>query len=181
MSLLRKTQPFPPCQQRQRRAERQLAESYDKGHGRRETRRLESTTALNSFLKQLGWSSVAQVFRITRTRTFRNRETGHLETTREVAYGITSLSRAQADARQLLTFQRGHWGIENRLHWVRDQTFAEDASRIHTGCGPQVLATARNAVIALCRRYKSLNIAESRRDFAWNPQRLFRILGFMKN
>ncbi len=158
-----------------------MAESYDKGHGRREVRRLESTTALNSFLGQLGWSSIAQVFRVTRRRTFRQRDTGNMETTEEVAYGITSLSRTQADARRLLAYQRGHWGIENRLHWVRDVTFAEDASRIRAGCGAQVLATVRNAVIGLCRRLKFRDIAAARRDFAWNPQRLFNLLGYIKN
>ena len=121
-----------------------------------------------------------QAFRITRRRITRDRETGESKTSTEVVYGITSLSRDQADAEKLLELNRGHWGIENKLHWVRDETFGEDKSRIHTNHGPQQLATARNAAIALCRVNNYHEIAAARREFAWNPSRLFAILGFMK-
>ena len=121
-----------------------------------------------------------QAFRITRRRITRDRETGESKTSTEVVYGITSLSRDQADAEKLLELNRGHWGIENKLHWVRDETFGEDKSRIRTNHGPQQLATARNAAIALCRVNNYHEIAAARREFAWNPSRLFAILGFMK-
>jgi predicted transposase YbfD/YdcC len=177
----RKTRRFPPCQQRPREAEWETASQPDKGHGRREHRTLQSTTALNRFLEQqLGWTGVKQAFRVTRRRTTRDRETGHVKTTTDVAYGITSLARDQADAEKLLALNRGHWGIENRLHWVRDMVFAEDHCRIRTGQGPQQLATARNAAIAVCRVNNHPEIAAARREFAWNPSRLFAILGFMK-
>ena len=141
---------------------------------------MESATTLNRFLQQqLGWSSVQQVFRITRSRTTRNRETGIVSTSTEVAYGITSLSREKANAERLLELNRGHWGIENRLHWVRDETFGEDRSRIRTDHGPQQLATARNAAIAICRVQNYKQIAAARREFAWNPSLLFAILGFV--
>jgi predicted transposase YbfD/YdcC len=123
---------------------------------------------------------VKQAIRITRRRTTRDRATGVVSTTTEVVYGITSLSRDQADAQKLLQFNRGHWGIENRLHWVRDETFSEDKSRIRTNHGPQQLATARNAAIAICRANQYREIAAARREFAWNPSRLFTILGFLK-
>ena len=177
-----RTRRFPPDQQRERKAEQRFHEEWDKGHGRREHRTIETTTALNSFLQQqLGWSSIRQVFRITRIRFLPNPQTGQWERSTEVAYGITSLSRAQADAKQLLAYNRGHWGIENRLHYVRDVTFGEDQSRIRSGHGPQHLAAARNAAIALCRRNHHQNLAEARREFAWNPQRLFTILGYITN
>jgi hypothetical protein len=124
---------------------------------------------------------VRQVFRVTRQRTFRNRETGALQTTTDVAYGITSLTRRQANAERLLQFNRGHWGIENRTHYPRDVTFGEDANRARTRHGPQHLAAARNAAITLCRLYGYVNLAAARREFAWNPSRLFAILGFMMN
>ena len=133
------------------------------------------------FLKQLGWSSVQQVFRITRQRTLRDRETGERKTTTEVVYGITDLTRNQANAQQLLAYNRSHWGIENKSHHTRDVTFREDAHQAKSGFGPQVMAAARNTAIAICRLYGSLNIAETRREFAWNPQRLFTILGHVKN
>jgi predicted transposase YbfD/YdcC len=123
---------------------------------------------------------VKQAFRITRRRTTRNRETGESTASTEVAYGITSLSRDQADAEKLLALNRGHWGIENRLHWVRDMVFEEDRCRIRTNHGPQLLATARNAAIAVCRVNNYPAIAAARREFAWNPSRLFTILGFLK-
>jgi predicted transposase YbfD/YdcC len=123
---------------------------------------------------------VKQAIRIARRRTTRDRATGIVSTTTEVVYGITSLSRDQADAEKLLQFNRGHWGIENRLHWVRDETFLEDKSRIRTNQGPQQLATARNAAIAICRANQCREIAAARREFAWNPSRLFAILGFLK-
>lgn len=122
-----------------------------------------------------------QVFRITRSRTRRDRESGLVSTSTEVVYGITSLSRQQADAQKLLELNRGHWGIENKLHWVRDETFGEDKSRIRTNHGPQQLATARNAALTLCRVNNYHQIAAARREFAWNPSRLFAILGFVKN
>ena len=105
---------------------------------------------------------------------------GEPKTTTEVVYGITSLSREQADAEKLLALNRGHWGIENKLHWVRDVVFEEDRCRIRTSHGPQQLATARNAAIALCRVNNDQGIAAARREFAWNPSRLFPILGFFK-
>jgi predicted transposase YbfD/YdcC len=142
---------------------------------------LESTTALNQFLEQqLGWAGVKQAFRVTRRRTTRDRETGTAKTTTEVVYGLTSLSRDQAEAEQLLALNRGHWGIENKLHWVRDVVFDEDRCRIRTNHGPQQLATARNTAIAVCQANNYPEIAAARREFAWNPSRLFAILGFLK-
>lgn len=119
------------------------------------------------------------MFRITRRRTTRNHETGVVSTSTEVVYGITSLSREQADAARLLELNRGHWGIENRLHWVRDETFGEDRSRIRTNHGPQQLAIARNAAIAICRVHNYQEIAAARREFAWNFSRLLAILDFV--
>jgi hypothetical protein len=69
----------------------------------------------------------------------------------EVVCGITSLSPEKADARRLLELTRGHWGIENRLHWVRDVTLREDECRVrHRGIA-QILASLRNAVVKLGR------------------------------
>lgn len=173
------TRLFPPFQVQQRQAERECGTEYSKGHGRREKRSIETTTALNGLVAGLGWSSVRQVFRITRERTFRDRETAALKTTREVDYGITDLTRDQADAKRLLQLNRGHWGIENKVHYLRDMTFSEDAHRARTGSGAQVMAAVRNTVMSLCRLYGYLNLAQARRDFAWNSSRLFHILGFV--
>ena len=57
------------------------------------------------------------------------------------------------------SFWRRHWGIENRVHWVRDVTLGEDRCQVRTGVAPQVMATLRNMIISLIRRYGKPNIA----------------------
>ena len=69
-----------------------------------------------------------------------------------MVHAITSLPPGRADAARLLALSRAHWGIENRLHWVRDVTLGEDACRVRTRAAPQVLAACRNAVLTLLRR-----------------------------
>jgi hypothetical protein len=86
-----------------------------------------------------------------------------------VAYAITSAGPAWAGAAELLQWWRGHWGIENRLHWVRDVTLGEDGSRIGTGAAPQVMAALRNAAGSLLRLLGVTNIAEALRA---NPYRV---------
>jgi hypothetical protein len=105
----------------------------------------------------LDWPGVAQVCRIESEV----RRGG--ERTVEVSYAITSVPRDRAGAATLLDWLRGHWGIENRLHYVRDVTMGEDANRTRTGSGPQVLAALRNAVIGRLRLSGSTNIAASLR------------------
>lgn len=93
---------FPPYIQRERQTERERISTVGKEHAREERRTLESTTALNLYLaERLGWSSVRQVFRITRDVAQIDRVTGEKKKSREVVYGITSLSRDQADAQKL--------------------------------------------------------------------------------
>ena len=87
------------------------------------------------------WKGMKQGLEITRERTIKG------VTTVEVVYGITSLSEQEADATRLLELTRGHWGIENGLHYVRDVTMGEDASRVRSGNAPQVMAAMRNLVI----------------------------------
>lgn len=131
-------------------------------------------------MAKLGWSSVRQVYRVTRTRTTRDPATKTNQTTTEVAYGITSLSRSQADAQRLLSLNRGHWGIENRAFYVRDEAFGEDRSRVRQGAAPQVLAAIRNAVLTLLRLDKVSNITATLRTFAWNSHLALTKLGILK-
>jgi hypothetical protein len=173
--------PFPPFAQRERQSDRQTASCADKGHGRIERRTIETTTALNDVLATLGWSSVRQAFRITRERTTRDRKTGEPRTTCEVAYGITSLDQDEADAARLLELNRGHWGIENGLHYRRDVTFGEDRHQAKKGHGPQMFATLRNIVIAWCLSQNFRNVAEKLRENTWNLPRLLTQLSILKN
>lgn len=79
---------------------------------------------------------------------------------------ITSLTTADAGPDHIAAWLPGHWMIENRLHWIRDVDFNEDRSQIHTGSGPQVMATLRNTAIGLLRLAGHTNIATARRHHA---------------
>jgi predicted transposase YbfD/YdcC len=96
----------------------------------------------------------------------------------EVVYLITSLTEQEAGPQRLLALNRGHWAIENRLHWVRDVTFAEDHSQIRTGAGPQMMAMLRNLAISLLRlRHGAEWIAQGVRDLAARPHLALAIVG----
>jgi hypothetical protein len=105
-----------------------------------ERRTLRRTTTLT---KGQQWAGLKQGFELTRQRTIKG------VTTTETAHGITSLPVEKADAARLLELTRGHWGIENGLHYRRDVTLGEDSSRIRAGVAPQVMAGLRNGVIHL--------------------------------
>ena len=95
-------------------------------------------------------------------------------------YGITSLAPDKADAARLLSLNRTHWSIENNLHGVRDTTFGEDACRVRTAGGPQILAGIRNALTHLLNATKRPNFAAALRRFAVRPLEAFRILSTAK-
>ncbi len=114
------------------------------------------------------WPHLAQVGRVERQRTVYRR--GQVHPMMEVTYAITSLPPERADARTLLGHLRGHWGIENTTHWVRDVTFDEDHSQVRTGAAPQGMAALRNLVLALLRRAGHANIAAACRTYAGRPR-----------
>ena len=89
--------------------------------------------------------------------------------------GITSLSTREAAPEHLATYVRGHWSIENKIHWVRDVTFREDASQVKTGSRPRIMATLRNLVIGLIRQ--AGQIAPTIRKIKNSPPLLLSILG----
>ena len=81
------------------------------------------------------------------------RTTHHLKkvhVTDDIEIVFSSRPASAMSARDLQAFRRGHWAIENRLHYVRDVTFGEDSSTVRTAHAPQNLATLRNLVIGLC-------------------------------
>lgn len=95
----------------------------------------------------------------------------------ECAYGVTSLTPDQADPARLLQLTRGHWEIENRLHWVRDVTYDEDRSQLRTGNAPRTLASLRNLAIGVLRLAGATNIAKGLRHVAHDPNRALTLLG----
>ena len=142
-----------------------------KAHGRIERRSTQTSTALADYLD---FPYVAQVFRVERTVT--HCKSG--KTSRETAYGITSLRPPRADTRQIGELVRGHWEIENRLHWVRDVTFDEDRSQVRTGSGPRAMASLRNFAISCLRLAGCTNIAQGLRRMAWHWPLPLTLLGF---
>lgn len=128
--------------------------------GRVESRSLWVSTALVGYSD---WPHLAQVCRMERIIARKGK------IRREVAYSVTSLPVASASPEQLLNIWRGHWGIENRVHWVRDVTFDEDRCQVRTGAAPQVLAALRNLVISLVRRAGHPNVAAALRRHAAHP------------
>lgn len=94
-----------------------------------------------------------------------------------MAYGITSLTPEEAPPERLLELNRTHWGIENALHWVRDETFREDRSQIRTGNAPRVMATLRNLVITILRRCGADNIAKTVRCLSYKSHLALKVIG----
>lgn len=140
------------------------------GHGRIETRYLTATSDLNDYLD---FPHIQQVFRL--QRVIQHQATGKI--TYQVVFGMTSLSHEQCPPEQLLAVLRSHWHIENRLHYVRDVTFQEDACRIRHTKRQRLLATLNNLVIGLIRRCEQFNhIPEARRYFDANYDEALQLL-----
>jgi hypothetical protein len=140
-------------------------------HGRQEARELWALAdeQLNAYVGSSGdvgapWPHVQQLLRLRRERRVKGKLTA------EVSYAVTSLPAERAGAPQLLGLIRDYWGIENRLHWVRDVTFGEDASQVRTGSAPQVCSGLRNLVIWLLHRSGASNIAAALRTYAGRPR-----------
>jgi len=165
---------LPPRQQRLANAERQTARTVNKGHGRFETRTLISTTQVDE--QYLDFPGAAQCFKLTRTRRLRDRISGTLKTTSETVYGITSLTRDKADANRLLALVRAHWGIENKVFYVRDQTLGEDACRVRKQSAPVVFSALRNGVVNVLQTLGVKNRAAQLRTFAADPVKALQAL-----
>lgn len=140
------------------------------GHGRREIRTLK----ILSISTGIDFPNAAQAMQIRRRRR-RLDQPGRFTT--ETVYAITDLLVHQAKPMQLADWIRGHWSIENKTHWVRDVTYDEDRCQIHTGNGPQVMATLRNAAIGALRLAGITNIAAANRHHARDANRPLALLG----
>ena len=117
--------------------------------------------------------SLAQVFEVGRHVIIQ--KTGQERA--EVVYGVTSLTSDRATPGRVLDLVRGHWHIENKLHWVRDVTFDEDRSQVRCGSIPQVMAALRNTAIGLLRWAGHTNIAAACRRLAAQPAQALALIG----
>ncbi len=136
----------------------QTAHQVQKGHGRLDERTLTASCLLNTYLD---WPAVSQVFKLERRRIITN--TGTVETT--VVYGLSSLSRQDADADRLLRASQDYWRIENGLHYRRDRTLREDDTRITDDVRAEAIAILNNLVIGLILRQGWLYLPEARRYY----------------
>jgi len=142
-------------------------------HGRREIRILKVVTIAAG----IEFPHAAQAIQITRRTRPVSARTGHRGKWRtETVYAITDLEPHEARPDELAAWIRGHWQIENSLHWVRDVTFAEDLSQVRAGAGPQVMASLRNLVISLHRLVGATNIAAALRHHARDARRPLQLL-----
>lgn len=142
--------------------------THDKGHGRVETR----TVKLVEVDAGIAFPHARLAIQIARRR--RSLRTRRWQT--ETVYAITDLTLHDIGADELADALRGHWAIENRLHWIRDVLFAEDLSQVRTGAGPAVMATLRNLAVSLHRLADATNIAAACRHVSRHPNRVLRLL-----
>jgi predicted transposase YbfD/YdcC len=140
----------------------------DRAHGRVERRSIKVVTVSAGIL----FPHARQAVQITR----KTRRLDSTKWTTEIAYAVTSLTAEQVTAHDLAAWVRGHWCIENRLHWVRDVTLDEDRSQVRTGNGPRIMASLRNLAISLLRLDGATNIAQALRYHAWDPLRPVKLL-----
>jgi predicted transposase YbfD/YdcC len=152
-----------------------VAETVTQHGGRVETRRLAASAALVGYSD---WPGLRQVARLERRVV--HKATGAV-LRQETAYAVTSLAPAEATPAQLLALWRGHWAIENRLHYVRDVTFDEDRAPVRAGTAPQCMAAFRNAAIGLLRALGAANIAAATRRYAARPAAALAALGLNAN
>lgn len=131
---------------------------YDKGHGRIEARRLETSFRLAG---KIEFPYLAQVFKISKT----SLEVKTGKQSKQTLYGITSLPVEEYSAKELLELTRKHWRIENGLHYRRDVTFKEDAVRKKSYNGGQIPAALNNLAIGILRKTGWENIAQARRFY----------------
>ena len=130
-------------------------EQINKGHGRIEKRKISICQTLDDICS---WPGLITLIRVESERqVLRHHE---IEVKSETRYYISSLS---ATAKEFSERIRGHWGVENKVHYVRDVTQGEDSSRIRTAPLPQIFAIARNFTLNLYRDQMFKNMAQAER------------------
>jgi predicted transposase YbfD/YdcC len=150
----------------------QLAETVNCGHGRIEKRSIQTSEMLNDYVD---WPGLGQVYRLERTFQWR-RQGKIIKTSHEIEYGITSLTRAKASAKRVLQVRRKHWLIETGLHYRRDVTFHEDATRMTQSAAGSILSMIHNLVLGLIKQAGFRNAAQARRYFDGHIDRAFSLL-----
>ena len=150
----------------------QSAKQVNYGHGRLEIRTIQTSQMLNDYLD---WPGLGQVYRLER-KFFWLRQGQTYKTSCEIEFGMTSLSRKQAPPAKVLEVRRAHWQIETGLHYRRDVTFHEDATRMSIGAAARILSIVHDLVLGLLKRAGFTNAAKGRRWFEGHLQEAFALL-----
>jgi len=145
----------------------QHAQTTEKAHGRLDMRSIRVSSELKGYSD---WPGLEQVFEI--RRCWQSKGVWK----EAVRSGVTSLPAMIAIPERLLTLKRGHWIMENSLHYVKDVTMGEDKSTVHTGNGPKIMAALRNTVVSLLRHAGFSTIAARMRYNSTHPQAALEVL-----
>jgi predicted transposase YbfD/YdcC len=145
----------------------QHAQTTEKGHGRVDMRSIRVSSELKGYSD---WPGLEQVFEI--RRSFQSKGIWK----EAVRYGVTSLPATISIPKRLLTLKRGHWGIENGFHYVKDVTMGEDKSTVHADNGPKIMAALRNTAVSLLRHAGFSTIAARLRYNSTHPQAALEVL-----
>jgi predicted transposase YbfD/YdcC len=145
----------------------QHAQTREKAHGRLDIRSIRVSSELKGYSD---WPGLEQVFEL--RRCWQSKGVWK----EAVRYGVTSLPAMIAIPERLLTLKRGHWIVENSLHYVKDVTMGEDKSTVHMGNGPKIMAALRNTVISLLRHAGFSTIAARMRYNSTHPQAALAVL-----
>ena len=149
---------------------RTVLETQEYSHGRQENRRYEAVPVPKTLRHGEEWKDLTSICRVTRLYTEKGQDKS------AVRYFISSTA---ADAPLLARAIRGHWGVENGLHWVLDMYFGEDRNRARTANAAENLALLRRWVLSLLRQDKTLKASiEKKRQLAgWNDDNMEKLLG----
>ena len=150
----------------------QQARTINRGHGRLEVRTLQTSEMLNDYLD---WPGVGQVYQLERKFSW-VRQGRIYKSSCEVEWGITSLSRQVASPERVLAIRRWHWLIETGLHYRRDVTFQEDATRMTLGPAGHLLSIIHDLVLGLLKTAGFTNAAQGRRWFDGHLSEAFALL-----
>lgn len=145
-------------------------ETTDGEHGRIEIRRFTTTGEVDWFEDKSKWEKLTSFGMVESERQIGDK------TTRDTRYYISSLP---SDAKTFAQASRGHWGIENGLHWSLDIAFREDESRIRIGHAATNLGIIRHFALNLIKQDKSrkVGVKASRKRAGWDETYLHRLLG----
>ena len=162
--------PLPPAKRAGEgvlRLPEQHAHTTEKAHGRVDMPSIRVSSELKGYSD---WPGLEQVFEI--RRCWQSKGTWK----EAVRYGVTSLPATIAVPERVLKLKRGHWRIENCLHYIKDVTLGEDKSTVHADNGPKIMAALRNTALSLLRCAGFFTIAARMRYNSTHPQAALEVL-----